>query len=124
MTRKYAAAGLALSAFTVLAPSVARAQVFRLTPEQLVQFTAQNPFERFPDGRPKIPAGMLERARNMSAEEVWAVLPGKGFRQQYEGGFRVLHPGRSWPAAPSPCNSCPRAPTWTASSPNRPSLAV
>jgi regulator of RNase E activity RraA len=29
----------------------------------------------------------------MSAEEIWAILPGKNFRNQYEGGFRVLHPG-------------------------------
>ncbi|HJT87520.1 MAG TPA: hypothetical protein VJ732_06680, partial [Bryobacteraceae bacterium] len=47
----------------------------------------------FPDGRPKIPDALLERAKGMSAEEVWAVLPGKGFRNQYEDGFQVLHPG-------------------------------
>jgi regulator of RNase E activity RraA len=28
----------------------------------------------------------------MSSEEVFAVLPGKGFRNQYEDGFQVLHP--------------------------------
>jgi 4-hydroxy-4-methyl-2-oxoglutarate aldolase len=61
---------------------------------QLIEYTAQNPFERFPDGRPKVPDSLIARARGMSAEEVWAILPAKNFRNQYEGGFRVLHPGK------------------------------
>jgi 4-hydroxy-4-methyl-2-oxoglutarate aldolase len=84
--------GLALIA--MLAPTPGRAQLFTFTKEQLTELTAQNPFERFPDGRPKVPDALIERARGMSAEEVWAVLPGKGFRNQYEGGFHVLHPGK------------------------------
>jgi 4-hydroxy-4-methyl-2-oxoglutarate aldolase len=71
-----------------------RAQLFTLTKEQLIEYTAQNPFERFPDGRPKVPGSLIERARGMSAEEVWAILPGKGFRNQYEDGFQILHPGK------------------------------
>ncbi len=59
-----------------------------------IEYTAQNPFERFPDGRPKVPDSLLERARGLSAEEVWSVLPGKGFHNQYEDGFEVLHPGK------------------------------
>jgi regulator of RNase E activity RraA len=78
----------------LLAPTCAQAQLFTLTREQLIEYTAQNPFDRFPDGRPKVPDAMIERARGMSAEEVWAVLPGKGFRNQYEDGFQVLHPGK------------------------------
>jgi 4-hydroxy-4-methyl-2-oxoglutarate aldolase len=76
-----------------LMPSLAAAQVFTLTREQLVELSAQNPFERFPDGRPKIPDNLLERARGLSAEEIWAVLPRKGFPNQYEDGFKILHPG-------------------------------
>src|SRR5205807_3549159 len=34
------------------------------------------------------------RARGMSSEEVLAILPGKGFRNQYEDGFRILHPDK------------------------------
>jgi len=60
----------------------------------MIEYTAQNPFERFPDGRPKVPDGLIERARGLSAEEVFAILPGKGFRNQYEDGFQVLHPGK------------------------------
>ena len=60
----------------------------------MIELTAQNPFERFPDGRPKVPDGLIERARGLSAEEVLSVLPGKGFRNQYADGFRILHPGK------------------------------
>ena len=77
-----------------LTPSLAQAQLFSLTKEQMVEWTAQNPFDRFPDGRPKVPDGLIARAREMSAEEVLAVLPGKGFRNQYEDGFQILHPGK------------------------------
>ena len=78
----------------MLAPAFSPAQVFTLTKDQLIEYTAQNPFERFPDGRPKVPDSLIARARGMSAEEVWAILPVKNFRNQYEGGFRVLHPGK------------------------------
>jgi 4-hydroxy-4-methyl-2-oxoglutarate aldolase len=76
----------------LLAPALAHAQLYTLTKEQLIEFTSQNPFDRFPDGRPKVPDTEIERARGLSAEEIWAVLPGKGFRNQYSDGFQVLHP--------------------------------
>src|SRR6266516_4393568 len=78
----------------VLMPLVVHAQLFTLTKEQMIEYTAQNPFERFPDGRPKVPDDLIERARGMSSEEVLAILPGKGFRNQYEDGFRILHPDK------------------------------
>jgi regulator of RNase E activity RraA len=85
------AAGTAL-AVALLAP-IAQAQLFTLTKDQLVAYTAQNPFERFPDGRPKVPDALLQRAKALSSEDILTVLPGKGFRNQYEDGFRILHPG-------------------------------
>ena len=88
------AVSVAAVAATILVCVPLRAQLFTLTKEQLIEYTAQNPFERFPDGRPKVPNSLIERARGMSAEEVWAILPGKGFRNQYEDGFQVLHPGK------------------------------
>ncbi len=82
--------GVCLAA--ALAPAPARAQLFTLTREQLTEYTAQNPFERFPDGRPKVPDALIERARGLSVEEVWNVLPRREFRNQYADGFRVLRP--------------------------------
>jgi regulator of RNase E activity RraA len=78
----------------MLAPCLAPAQVFTLTKEQLIEYTSANPFERFPDGRPKVPDAIMERAKGISMEEVFGVLPGKGFRNQYEDGWQVLHPGK------------------------------
>jgi 4-hydroxy-4-methyl-2-oxoglutarate aldolase len=78
----------------LMMPVLPHAQLFTLTKEQMVEYTAQNPFDRFEDGRPKVPDALIERARGLSSEEVFAILPGQGFRNQYADGFRVLHPGR------------------------------
>jgi hypothetical protein len=99
-------AGYLLALSAILAPALAQAQLFTLTREQLIEYTAQNPFERFPDGRPKVPDALIESARGMSAEEVWAVLPGKGFRNQYEDGFQVLHPGKKGGVPSGPETAC------------------
>jgi 4-hydroxy-4-methyl-2-oxoglutarate aldolase len=85
---------MSMSVAAVMLPVLSHAQLFTPTKEQMVEYTAQNPFARFDDGRPKIPDALIERARGLSAEEVWAVLPGQGFRNQYADGFKVLHPDR------------------------------
>ena len=85
---------LVLVTAALAAPVLTHAQIFTFTKEQMIEYTAQNPFDRFPDGRPKVPDGLIERARGLSAEEVWAILPNKGFRNQYADGFQVLHPNK------------------------------
>src|SRR3954467_2257996 len=83
---------VAIAVIALGIPAVSHAQLFTLTKEQMIELTAQNPFDRFPDGRPKVPDGLIERTRGLSAEEVFAVLPGKNFRNQFADGFQVLHP--------------------------------
>src|SRR5881628_250229 len=85
---------LAMAAAALVIPAASHAQIFTLTRDQMVEYTAKNPFDRFPDGRPKIPDALIERARGLSSEEIFAVLPGRGFRNQYDDGFRILHPDR------------------------------
>lgn len=92
--KRTAVVAAAVCACVVLAPVLSNAQLFTLTKDQMIEYTSQNPFERFADGRPKVPDGLIERARGLSAEEVFAILPSKGFRNQYEDGFQVLHPDR------------------------------
>jgi 4-hydroxy-4-methyl-2-oxoglutarate aldolase len=87
-------ATIAISLAAMLTPVLSRAQLFTLTKDQTIEYTAENPFERFPDGRPKIPDALIARARGLSSEEVLAILPGKGFRNQYEDGFQILHPDK------------------------------
>jgi 4-hydroxy-4-methyl-2-oxoglutarate aldolase len=75
--------------------SPAPAQVFKLTREQMVKYTAKNPFDRFPDGRPKVPDALLERVKGLSLEEAWGILMSKGYKHQFAGwDFQVLHPGQ------------------------------
>src|SRR5580704_5943513 len=61
-----------ISTALLLAPAVARAQ--------MITFSNQD---------------LLERARGLSAEEIWAGLEDKKFRNQYADGFQVLHPGKT-----------------------------
>ena len=79
--------------FAVPPPSYA--QLFNFSKQDLIDYTAQNPFDRLPDGRPKVPDDMIARARGLSSEEVWAVLGQKGFNNQYADGFQILHPGKT-----------------------------
>lgn len=92
MSRPVALAAAAVFAL-VTGVAVTDAQLFTLTREQLVAYTAENPFQRFPDGRPKVPDALIARAKALSSEDILSVLPGKGFRNQYEDGFQLLHPG-------------------------------
>jgi len=71
-----------------------QAQLIQFSKQDLIDYTAQNPFGRLPDGRPRVPDDLIERARGLSAEEVWAVLQAKGYNNQYADGFQVLHPGK------------------------------
>src|SRR5882724_5346200 len=76
-------------------PGFASAQVISFSKQELTDYTAQNPFDRLRDGRPKVPDELIERARGLSSEEVWAVLQEKGYNNQYADGFIVLHPGKT-----------------------------
>src|SRR5438309_11637286 len=72
----------------------ANAQVFTFTKDQMVKYTSKNPFERFPDGRPKVPDSLLEKVKGLSIEEIWSVLPGEHYPNQFEGNWQILHPGK------------------------------
>jgi 4-hydroxy-4-methyl-2-oxoglutarate aldolase len=86
MTRQFTYLLFALSCAS------ANAQVATLTKEQLLKYTEKYTGERFLDGRPKVDDKFLKKMEGLSAEEVWAVLPGEGYNNQYEGNFQILHP--------------------------------
>jgi 4-hydroxy-4-methyl-2-oxoglutarate aldolase len=88
----FASALLVLAAMLCCVDS-ASAQLFQWTPEQLIKYTTKNPYDRFPDGRPKVPDEMLKRLNGLIAEEVQAVL-GQEFGNQFESrdGWKVLQP--------------------------------
>src|SRR6266480_201060 len=86
---------LCLCAIALLVPSSIHAQLFTFSKQELMDYTAQEPFDRLPDGRPKVPNDMMDRARELSSEEIWAILQQRGFNNQYADGFEVLHPGKT-----------------------------
>src|SRR5450759_3245676 len=73
-------------------PAPAWGQVFVMTREQLIKYTAKNPYERFPDGRPKVPNAVLEKFKDMSSEEIG--LSRSGFPNQWVDSLQVLHPDK------------------------------
>jgi 4-hydroxy-4-methyl-2-oxoglutarate aldolase len=86
MIRRY---GLSL---LLAASSLAPAQVFTLTREQLMKYTEKSPYDRFPDGRPKVPDAVMKRFKDLSAEEVWTVLNQNRYLNQWAGDFQITHP--------------------------------
>jgi Demethylmenaquinone methyltransferase len=72
--------------------STAWGQVFTMTREQLIKYTAKNPYERYPDGRPKVPDAVLQKLGDMSSEEIG--LSRSGFPNQFVDSLQVLHPGK------------------------------
>src|SRR5262245_24504227 len=85
---------LLAASLVVLFASIAQGQVLTLSKQDLIEYTAQNPFDRFPDGRPKVPDELIDRARELSSEEVWAGLGGKNFNNQFADGFQIVHGGK------------------------------
>jgi len=65
-----------------------------ISKEKIIDLTPQNPYDRFPDGRPKVPDEILERMREVTTEEAWSVLNQNGYQYQFEGNWLNLHPDR------------------------------
>lgn len=80
----------ALVVCTLLVGSATSAQV-RITRDQMLFYTSEWKGERFPDGRPKVPDDLLNRALDVSIEDVWDYLGGQGYKNQFEGGWQALH---------------------------------
>lgn len=70
------------------------AQLGMFSSEQRVALTSEWKGERLPDGRPKVPDAILERMKTVSAEEAWAVLKEAKYERQFEGGWKVINPGK------------------------------
>jgi regulator of RNase E activity RraA len=62
-----------------------------ISKDQVAFLTAEWKGERFPDGRPKVPDSILARMKNVSMEEAWEVLQTHGYKNQFEGGWQMVH---------------------------------
>jgi 4-hydroxy-4-methyl-2-oxoglutarate aldolase len=83
----------ALIASTVLSNVLAHAQLDLFSKEQRIEFTPEWHGERFSDGRPNVPDSVLSRLKEVTADEAWDVLQDAGYKNQFEGGWKVINPG-------------------------------
>jgi 4-hydroxy-4-methyl-2-oxoglutarate aldolase len=90
-----------------------------LSKEQMIAYTSKNPYDRFADGRPKVPDNLLESVKGLVIEEAWgavrsgcsagggrggrgaanaganAAATGPGcFPNQFAGDWKILNPGK------------------------------
>lgn len=75
--------------FFVVVVSTLHAQT--ISKEELIFLTSEWKGERFPDGRPKIPDDLLERAKHIMIDDAWTVLKNEGYLNQYEGGWKTVN---------------------------------
>ncbi|MCU0448885.1 MAG: RraA family protein [Bernardetiaceae bacterium] len=81
-----------LASCLVIFDQLAHAQT--ISREQMLWLTPEWKGERFPDGRPKIADKWLERLKNVSLEEAWAILRNEGYHNQFEGDWQVMYPDK------------------------------
>jgi len=62
--------------------------------EDVISITPLNPFDRFDDGRPKVPDDLIKRMKLVTVEQAWSVLMKHGYNYQFEGNWINLHPDR------------------------------
>jgi len=98
---------------TVWGTSPAFAQI-RQTKEQILFYTSEWKGERFPDGRPKVADNLLERALDVSIEDVWDYLRGQGYVNQFEAGWQALHPDKPFAGRALTAQFMPRRPDMAA----------
>lgn len=68
------------------------AQYVGSPPDYIISLTPEWKGERLPDGRPKVSDALLARLKNISIEEAWGVLHNKGYMNQFEGNWEIIHP--------------------------------
>jgi regulator of RNase E activity RraA len=91
---KLKAVSIALAFLAILAATIpGHAQLDLFSKEQRIEFTPDWHGDRFPDGRPNVRDSVLDRLKNVTADEAWDVLQNAGYHNQFEGGWRVINPG-------------------------------
>lgn len=86
---------IALLAAFILSCIFTYAQNVGSSPEYIKALTPEWKGERFADGRPKVSDAILARLKNISIEDAWGVLRNKGFLNQFEGDWTIVHPEES-----------------------------
>lgn len=86
------AAAILAEVLALATPGYAQLDLF--SKEQRIEFTPEWHGDRFPDGRPNVPDSVLARLKDVTADEAWDVLQDAGYRNQFEGGWKVINSGQ------------------------------
>jgi regulator of RNase E activity RraA len=62
-----------------------------ISKEELIYLTESWKGERFSDGRPKVSDALIERAKQIGIEEAWQILNNEGYKNQFEGNWKIVH---------------------------------
>lgn len=81
-----------LAALITLALFLSQSQAQQISKEQMLFLTPEWTGERFEDGRPKVPDSILERMKEVTHEEAWAVMKNEGYKYQYAEGWEMINP--------------------------------
>lgn len=75
----------------MLCALISGAQSISPTSDQIKAYTSAWKGERSADGRPRVSDAILARLKNISVEEAWGVLRNKGYQNQFEGEWQLIH---------------------------------
>ncbi|HEY1658386.1 MAG TPA: RraA family protein [Candidatus Sulfotelmatobacter sp.] len=82
-----------IGSLLLITAAYAAAQLDLFSKEQRIEFTSGWHGDRFSDGRPNVSDAVLARLKNVTADEAWDVLQDAGFKNQFDGGWKVINPG-------------------------------
>jgi len=71
--------------------SVAKIFAQTIPKEELIFLTSEWKGERFADGRPKVSDDLVNRAKKIGIEEAWTVLKNEGYKNQFEGNWKMVN---------------------------------
>ncbi len=80
------------------------------TKQEIIELTSKWEGDRFEDGRPKVPAEIINELYEMTLEELWLPLYVKGYKFQYTSGLKVLHEGKKLIGRAVTCTFMPTRP--------------
>lgn len=90
--KTFTAPFLLLTLLSAATPGYSQLDLF--SREQRIEFTPDWHGDRFADGRPNVAEAVLARLKDVTADEAWDVLQDAGYRNQFEGDWKVINPGQ------------------------------
>lgn len=78
--------------------------------DQIIAMTAEWTGERYPNGRPRVSDEKIEILKTLTQEEIWQPLYSCGYRFQFQGDLKPLHPNKKLYGRAVTCCFMPQRP--------------